>query len=159
MPRSRQSRTKHVQEIVPSSQKLDLIDSWLQKMLDRYPAKGQITESEVVDWHRDLTPFSLEAIDFAFDKMRLGIFFPMNGPVIDLCISYQPPEQRVVSSVHCDATCRARHGKGYNEADMKWLFQRMQQVYAGGDTPDADVLLAELDSKRKGGAPEWRRVG
>ena len=49
------------------------------------------------------------------------------------------------------------YGQGYGENDMKWLFRRMQQIYAAGDTPNSEALLTELDSKRKGGAPEWRR--
>ena len=153
---SKRNRTKSVQEIVPSSQKFDAISDWLQKMLDRFPAKGKLTESEVQDWIRDLTPFSVAAINFAFEKMRLGIFFPMNGQVIDLCLSYDPPEQRVQSTANCDAICRARHGKGYNETDMVWLFGKMQQAYANGDTPNVDALMTELDNRR-GGAPEWRK--
>lgn len=156
MPRQR--RTKPAQEIRPTSQKLDLIDNWLQKMLDRFPAKGQITTSEIQDWHRDLAPYSEAAIDFAFDKMRMGIFFPMNGQALDLCMSYDPPDApTTVSTARCDATCRARHGKGYNENDMKWLFRRMEKIYATGDTPDPEALLTELDSRRPDGAPEWRR--
>lgn len=158
MPRSSRQKTKHAQEIQPTSRKLDKISEWLQKMLDRFPAKGQISTSEIEDWYRDLSPYSEAAIDFAFEKMRMGLFFPMNGQVIDLCMSYEPPDApNVVSTVRCDATCRARHGKGYNENDMKWLFRRMQQIYATGDTPDSEALLTELDSRRPDGAPEWRR--
>jgi hypothetical protein len=158
MPRSSRSKTKSAHTMMPSSQKQDAIDKWLQKMLNAFPAKGQITPEEINDWHKDLGNFSLEAIDFAFEKHRtIAIFFPIYGQIIDLCLSYDPPDVLVKTNARCDATCQARHGKGYNENDMKWLFRRMQQIYAGGDTPDSEALLTELDSKRKGGAPEWRK--
>lgn len=158
MPKSSRSKTKHAQEMRPTSQKLDGIDSWLQKMLDRFPQKGQLTTSEIEDWHRDLAVFSLEAINFAFEKHRTNaLFFPLAGQILDLCISYDPPENRVKSTAHCDAICKARHGKGYNGNDMLWMFGKMQQAYAAGDTPDTEALLTQLDSIRPGGAPEWRK--
>lgn len=158
MPKSRQSRTKHTQEILPTSQKLDVIDKLLQKMLDAYPAKGRITTEEVQDWHKDLTPFSVAAIEFAFESHRRNaIFFPLYPQIIDLCISYDPPDQQVRTNANCDAICRARHGKGYNSNDMMWLFHKMQQAYATGDVPDTEALMTQLDAKRHGGAPEWRK--
>lgn len=158
MPRRRQSKTAYAQEIVPSSTKLDAINSWLAKMLDRFPQKGTITESEVVDWHHDLTPFSLEAIEYAFDAHRRNaIFFPMNAQILDLCISYDPPGTKVVSTARCDIVCKSRHGKGYGEEDMKRLWGYVERELAKGDTLDMDALLNELDSKRPGGAPEFRR--
>ncbi len=158
MPRSSRSKTRPAYTMMPSSQKQDAIDKYLQKMLNAFPAKGAITPEEINDWHRDLANFSLEAIDFAFEKHRtMAIFFPMYGQIIDLCISYDPPELRVRTNARCDAVCLSRHGKGYNENDMKWLFRRMEQIYAGGNTPDSDALLTELDSKRKDGPPEFRR--
>jgi hypothetical protein len=157
--KSSPSKTRPAQEMQPSFEKLNAISNWIAKMLDRFPAKGRITDSEMQDWYKDLGPFSLQAIDFAFEQMRLGLYFPNNGQVIDLCISYEPSETPTVKSTStCDDLCKRRHGKGYNENDMKWLFKRMQQIYAGGDTPDSEALLTELDEKRQGGAPEWRKV-
>jgi hypothetical protein len=156
MPRSSQQRNKHAQEILPTSQKLDVIDSWLQKMLDRFPQKGQISTSEIDDWHHDLGPFSVAAIDFAFESHRRNaLFFPMTAQVLDLCISFDPPEQKPTST--CDAICKARHWKGYGWKDMYWMYERMQESYRVGDIPDSEALLTELDSKRHGRAPEWRR--
>jgi hypothetical protein len=121
MPRSSRSKTKPAHTMMPSSQRLDAIDNWLQKMLNAFPAKGTITPEEINDWHKDLANFSLEAIDFAFEKHRTNaIFFPLYGQIIDLCISYEPPEPpstftRIPSE---------EYGKGYGQADILWLWNR-----------------------------------
>ena len=158
MPTSSPPRTRTAQKTPPPSAKLDVIDNWLRKMLDRFPAKGQLTTSEIEDWHRDLAPFSLEAIEWAFEKMRMGLYFPMNGPVLDLCLSYEPPDTpNVVSTSTCDAICKARHWKGYGEPDMKELWKRMVRMIAAGENPDAWALLTGIDETRADGPPEWRR--
>ena len=168
MSPSKRSKTKSVQEIVPSSQKLDVITNWLQKMLDRFPAKGRITESEIQDWHKDLSAFSIAAIDFAFEKHRTNaIFFPLNAQIIDLCISYEPADSpTVISNVRCDAECKKRHGTGYHWHDMYWLLAKLRAACVVGPetcrkTPlqpgELDALMDELDKKRPGGAPVFRR--
>jgi len=158
MPKSTRRKSNSNAGMQPTSQKLERIDSHLQKMLDYFPAKGELSPGEIQDWHRDLGDFSLEAIDFAFESHRRNaIFFPLPAQIIDLCISYDPPDP-VVNTSRCDAICKARHGKGYHWNDMYWLFEKMKQAYAKGDVPDVDALMKELDSKRVGGAPEWRRV-
>ena len=154
----KRSRTRPEQEILPTSQKLDLISKWLQKMLDAFPSKGRITAEEISDWYRDLTPFSGQAIEYAFEShRRCGLFFPLYGQIINLCVSYSPPDQDVISTERCDSLCKLRHGRGYGGNDMMWMFKRMEQVYAKGDTPDTEELLNELDRKRPDGATEWRK--
>ena len=168
MPKSSRRKTKPDYEMLPISRKLDVIDSWLQKMLDRFPQKGQLSTSEIEDWHRDLTPFSVEAIDFAFEKMRLGIFFPMNGQVLDLCMAYEPPEApNVRSNSRCDKQCKERHGKGYHWNDFYWMMGKLRMpAFVGPDgnprkekATEAEIqaLLTECDNKRPGGAPEFRQ--
>ena len=90
--------------------------------------------------------------------MRMGLYFPMNGPVIDLCLSYEPAEStHVKSNSSCDAICKARHGKGYYETDMVWVFAKAVRIYRAGDVPDYEALLTEVDERRPDGPPEWRR--
>jgi|SRR5580765_412315 len=165
MPKSSQRKRRVVSEMQPTSQKLDVIDSWLQKMLDRFPAKGNLTTSEIEDWHRDLGAFSLDAIEFAFDKMRMGLFFPLNKSVLDLCISYDPPEQK--STFKCDPDCKAHHGKGYHWNDFFWMMTKLRAPCVVG--PDGnprteratevqiEALLTECDKKRPQGSPEFRK--
>lgn len=156
--RSKQSKTKHAQEILPTSQKLDAVLKWLQKMLDAFPQKGKVTQEEIEDWCRDLTPFSLQAIDFAFESHRRNaLFFPLYGQILDLCISYDPPEQQVRSTANCDAICKARHGKGYGWRDMYAAYELMRQAVKEGRKIDSEEILKIINSKREGGAPEFRR--
>lgn len=173
MPKSTRSKTKHVGEMMPTSQKLDVIDSWLQKMLDRFPQKGQLTTSEIEDWHKDLAVFSGDAIEYAFEvHRRNAIFFPLNGQIIDLCVSYDPPGTRVVSTSRCDDECKKRHMQGYGENparglhDMTRLYELVcRKIQAETRKPDnrftdeeIDGLLADLD-KMRGLVPEFRREG
>lgn len=129
MPKSSRAKTRTNYAMQPTSQKLDAIDSWLRKMLDAFPQKGTITTEEIDDWQRDLTPFSVEAINFAFDTHRRNaLFFPVYGQILDLCISHEPPEQR--NTVTCDAACKAKHWTGYGWHDFLYLWKRM-----GGEQP------------------------
>lgn len=126
MPRSSQRKNKHEQEMLPTSQKLDVIDRWLQKMLDVFPQKQRIETHEIEHWHQVLTPFSVDAIEFSFGKHQdLALFFPLYGQILDLCIAFSPPDVVKSSTEKCDAICRARHGKGYGEEDIKYLMHRI----------------------------------
>ena len=69
--------------------------------------------------------------------------------VVAQCPCVQNPSLREQQPLH--------NGTGYGTNDMLWMFKRMQQVYAAGDTPDTEELLNELDRKRPDGAPEWRK--
>ena len=163
MPRSSRSKTKPNYEMLQTSAKLDKIDACLQMMLDRFPSKGVLSPEEIQDWHKDLTPFSSEAIDYAFETHRRNaIFFPLAGQILDLCISYDPPQYKEFKR-QCDAICRARHGKGYGTRDMIAVLIKLDSPMLGGKrkTPateeEIEKILAQIDRKRHGGAPEWRR--
>jgi hypothetical protein len=156
MPKSSQRKTRSNSEMRPTSEKLDKIDSWLQTMLDRFPQKGQISTEEIQDWHHDLSPFSLAAIDFSFESHRTNaLFFPMVRQILDLCISYDPPAP--INTLVCDATCRARHGKGYSWKDMYAAYEMMRQAVEKKKPIDSEAILSFIDSKRENGAPEFRR--
>lgn len=166
MPRSSQRRPKHAQEMQPTSQKLDAIDSWLQKLLDAFPAKGQLTTEEITDWHKDLTPFSVDAIDYAFETHRRNaIFFPIYGQILDLCISFNPPNLPV-GNPRCGTECKSRHGKGYHFNDFFWMLTKLRAPCVVGPLAnprkkkateeEIQDLLRECDEKRPTGAPEFR---
>jgi len=161
MPQSSRNKNKYAQEMLPSSQKLDAIDNCLQKMLDAFPQKGRLTPEEVQDWHRDLTPFSLQAIEFAFDSHRRNaIFFPLYGQILDLCISFDGTNIPK-NTTNCDAICKARHGKGYSEVDIKYLWEiytEKRESLPNRPMTDLEIdsLLNDLDRKR-GHKPVWRQ--
>jgi hypothetical protein len=161
MPESSPDKTRRNPPTPPSSAKLNVISNWLEKLLDRFPDKGKITESETEDWFHDLRPFSLEAVEFAFETWRRsGLFFPKNGQILDLCLSYQSPETsnaRVISNSPCDENCRSHHGRGYFDSDMLWVYGQAMKIYKAGGRPNYGALLTELDHVRPEGPPEWRR--
>ena len=166
MPKSSQSKTKPVQEMLPTSEKLDLIDNWLQRMLDAFPAKGQLSVQEIGDWHKDLLPFSAGAIEYSFEAhRRCGMFFPQFGQILDLCISYDG--QTVPRSTHkCDSECKSQHWKSYQWNDWFWMMRKLRIPALMGPVNcrkdpvrpgEVEALLTECDGKRPGGPPEWKR--
>lgn len=106
----------------------------------------------------DLNRYSEEAIKFAFEEHRLlAMYFPVPGQIIDLCRTWQPPQQFVHG---CDAECRSRHGRGYGTEDVIWLLKRYGEVresLPNSRLTDGEInkLYDELDQKR-GQAPAWR---
>jgi hypothetical protein len=158
MPKSKQQKTKVAGELISrsSASAIERVDYWLNFLLSVFKEKPELTEEEIAFWHRDLAPFSPAAIDYAFEAHRRNaIFFPLYGQIIDLCISFEPP--KIASQTTCDAICRARHGKGYNEADIKKLCNLMIREMDAGRFVVPEKLLDELDKIRAGGSPEWRR--
>jgi hypothetical protein len=57
----------------------------------------------------------------------------------------------------CDDACRLRHGEGYHLNDFLWLLNRYSIELRSGGKRRAWELLDELDDKREGGAPPWRK--
>jgi len=155
MPRSSQRRRPGRGELLLPLTTLDRIDYWLEEMCRTFPGK-ELESQEIANWHKDLGNHPIAAIDYAFENWRRnGRFFPVYADVLDLISAWQPPLEYKPG---CSAECMSRHGKGYHTNDVMWLYKRVQEEIKAGRSVDAGSLLAELDSKRQGGAPAWRRA-
>jgi hypothetical protein len=158
MPQSKPRRRKGNGEVVMPLSVSERIFELLKLQANTFPPK-ELSQDEVERWIRDLEPFSLEAIEYAFDKWRTnGRFFPVPADILDLCSSWNPPE---MERKGCNAECRSRHGKGYGGVDMEYLYERYNQkrselnrVLTDGEI---NLLLEDLDKKR-GHAPDWRKM-
>ena len=139
----------------------------LKVQLQTFPQK-ELFEEEIVNWERDLEPFPIRAIEWAFDNWRRsGRFFPVYGDILDQCIAWLPAER---STAVCDADCKKKHGTGYGENaalglhDVTQLFElvsrkiRTEKRSRDNKFTDEEIeqLLVDLD-KMRGGAPEFRR--
>jgi hypothetical protein len=162
MPQYQRDTISANQEMTPTLRKLDVIDKWLQKMLAAFPAKGELTPEEIQDWHRDLNPFSEAAIDYAFEcHRRTAIFFPMYGQIIDICVSFEPPNQTYKPPTREDIS---RYGTQYDVNDFLWILIKLRAPCVVGPVSDMrktaptaeewNKLLDECDRKRTGGAPQ-----
>ena len=156
MPQSKPRRRTGHGEIVPPLSKLDRIGELLQIQLETFPQK-ELTPAEIARWEQDLSGFSLEAIEFAFDTHRqLAMFFPVPFQIIDICKTFVPPK---AFAQGCNAECRDRHGKGYGENDILYLVRehakKRAQVNRKLTTSEWGVIYDSLD-KLRGGSPEWR---
>lgn len=170
MPQSKTRRRKGRGEVVPPLNVLERVDSLLKEMLDIFKEKLELTDSEIEHWHHDLGPFSLAAIEYAFEcHRRNGRFFPVYGQILDICISYEP--QSATPQTLCDSVCKSRHGKGYGENKARgWhdvtllneiICRKIQAEKRTVEQPLSDEeieeCLQELDRMR-GSAPEWRKT-
>ena len=156
MPKSTTRKRKGRGEAMPPLSVSDQIDLLLKEHLAIFPSKPELTDAEIEHWHRDLTPYPLQAIDWAFDNWRKnGHFFPVPSDILDQCQAWAPATGKTL----CDPECKRRHGKGYGENDMLWLWNRhakeREKLGRALTKNEWDGLYAELDVSR-GGPPEYR---
>lgn len=134
----------------------DKIDALLKIQLETFPHK-ELTAAEIERWHRDLDDYRMEAIEWAFDNWRRnGNKFPVPHSILEQCEAFAPVN---TATKLCDNECQSRHGKGYGENDMLWLWRKFSSVRATLNRPltesEHQALLNELDQVR-GQSPEWR---
>jgi len=156
MPRSAPHRRKGRGEIITPLSKRELIEDCLKVQLETFPQK-ELTPGEIERWEMDLAHYSEAAIKFAFEEhRRLAMFFPVPGQIIDLCETWVSP---AAYKWACDQECRDRHGRGYGEADVLYLWYRLEALRAtlGRSVSAGEIngLLDDLDVKR-GNPPAWR---
>ena len=162
MPKQRQPTNKSSGELMPTLSVLDRIDWNLRDQLRTFPSKGAVEPEEFEHWHQDLGHFPIAAINFAFDSHRRnGNFFPVYGQIIDLCIAWQPPEDSSGRyAPGCSKECAARHGRGYHQNDIKWLYDayvaKRQEVNRPLNKTEILALFDRLD-KLRGKPPDWRK--
>lgn len=166
MPTLKPRKRKQRGEVMPLLSVSDKIDSLLKEMLTTFPAKREVTVEEIEHWHKDLQPFPIQAIEWAFDCHRRNArFFPVPGEILDLCIEFSP----ITGTSDCDAECKRRHGKGYGENRSKGFYDitRLNELVRrkiqaekrtlAQPLTDTEIngLLDELD-KMRGYKPQWR---
>ena len=98
---------------------------------------------------------------YAFENWnRNGRFFPKPKDILELVEAYRLSQTRKQVDNRCDAECKSRHGKGYGEQDMLWLFkkyiEKRGQIGRALNKSEIFSLLDELD-KHRGWSPEWRK--
>lgn len=108
-------------------------------------------------WRAFLGELNPDAVTYAFDNWnRNGRFFPKPKDILDLVATHKIETTQKVS---CEPECKMRHGKGYDEHDMLWLWKKIQAKVATNQPIQYEALLDELDSKRQNGPPVWRQLG
>lgn len=102
---------------------------------------------------KDLAPYRVTAIEWALDRWgRNESKLPSLADLLELLREYY-----LNDSAKCDAECQSRHGKGYWDNDVFWLWKQRLMSKEPWDEARYEEALRELDKKREGGAPEWRR--
>jgi hypothetical protein len=158
MPRSQQRRRKGHGELRPPLSVLERVRLLLEEQLITFPSKRELTDAEIEHWHRDLNPYRLDTIEWAFDNWRRnGHFFPVYADIVEMCETWQPDDP--IHPHGCSPECKARHGKGYGKNDMLWLWKRhateREKLGRALTKNEWSGLYAELDNSR-GGPPEYR---
>lgn len=117
----------------------------------------ELGPNEMKIWTNILRGCSDSSIEWAFDSWsRNGKFFPKPSEIIELIQAFNFTQTR---PQQCEPECQQRHGKGYHGNDVVWLFKRYLLALKTDPNAKPEHFMDELDSKRQGGAPEWRKVG
>jgi hypothetical protein len=157
MPRSTTQRRKGRGEVIPPLTALQRVSALLKEHLAIFTTKTDLTDEEVEHWHHDLSPYRLEAIEYAFDNWRRnGRFFPVYADIIELCEAWEPAVRK---QEKCSEDCRSRHGRGYGWPDIMALWKLYNAKFAalGRKLTHAEweSLYDEIDRLR-GQSPAWR---
>lgn len=104
---------------------------------------------------KDLEPYRLEAIDWALDNWgRNSRTLPVIGELTPLLRTWVVDNVR---AENCAPECQERHGRGYGTNDILWLIKKRMASSQPWTEGMYDAALTDLDRRREGGAPEWRR--
>jgi hypothetical protein len=156
MPRSQQGKRKPSSSIVPPLNVQERIDELLKIQLTTFPEKGVLDVGEIERWHRDLEPFPIQGIEWAFENWRKsGRFFPRPGDILDQCIAWEPAEGSQRTRIPAK-----EFGRGYGELDMIWLAKRVMHKLTTEkrkrlSDEELEALFDDLD-KWRGSSPDWR---
>lgn len=118
----------------------------------------ELSARELGVWTAVLQDRSDAAVEWSCSNwIRNGKFFPKPSEILELIQAFRNlPENQ---PRQCDIECQKRHGKGYHTNDVNWLFKRYLAALKTDPKVKITDLMDELDSKRQGGPPEWRKVG
>lgn len=102
----------------------------------------------------DLEVYPVNAVEWALDSWsRNARVLPALSDLLQLLRTWHAEN---VAEENCE--CSHLHGTGYGVEDIRWLMQRRGQFAERFSISQWEELFAELDKKRAGGAPEWRKA-
>jgi len=80
--------------------------------------------------------------------------FPKPCQILELVASER--ERQKIEQEGCSKECQKRHGLGYGENDVRWLWRKYTAARATNPIVSPEDFLDELDQKR-GHPPAWRQ--
>lgn len=102
----------------------------------------------------DLEPYPVQAIEWALDSWgRNAKVLPALSDLLQLLRTWHAEN---VAEENCE--CGHLHRTGYGVEDIRWLMQRRGQFAERFSISQWEELFVELDKKRAGGSPEWRKT-
>ena len=116
-----------------------------------------LTEDVLRIW-KDLLNYcsDAEAVRALKEWQYQGTYFPKPQEILQLVANER--DRQKIEKEGCSTECQRRHGAGYNENDIRWMFKRrMSEQGEAWDSERWAELLDELDQKRVAGPPHWRK--
>ena len=111
------------------------------------------SEARMQQLSDDLASYRVAAIEWALDCWsRNSKVLPALADLLQLLRTWQAEN---IAEENCD--CSHLHGTGYGVEDIRWLMRRRGQHAERFSIAQWEELFAELDKKRQGGAPNWRK--
>jgi hypothetical protein len=137
------------QVLLRPQQELDRVLAAMVAMSNRIGKP--FSEARMDQLNTDLGGYPVEAIEWSLDSWgRNAKVLPALSDLLQLLRTWHvvsQPEQ-------CE--CRHLHGTGYGLEDLKWLLKQRGLHAERWSIEKWEGLVAELDKKRPGGAPNWR---
>lgn len=116
----------------------------------------QLSDDELRVWKDLLNLCSQAEAEAAFKQWQMtGAWFPKPTEILQYVADAR--DERKIAEEGCSKECQKMHGRGYGENDIRWLWKRYSEQRAIDPEVKPEQFLDELDSKREGGAPGWRR--
>ena len=111
------------------------------------------SEARLQQLHDDLGPYPVAAIEWSLDSWgRNSKVLPTLSDLLQLLRTWHVASQ----AEGCD--CKHLHGTGYGWEDLKWMLKKRGLHAERFSIAQWEELIAEMDSKREGGSPSWRKT-
>ena len=125
----------------------------LQAMVTMAARIGKpFSEERMQQLHDDLGNYPVAAIEWSLDVHgRNSKVLPALADLLQLLRTWHVASQ----TEGCE--CKHLHGTGYGWEDVKWLLKKRGLHADRFSISQWEELFVELDSKREGGSPNWRK--
>ena len=128
-------------------------DRVLQALVQMATRIGKpFSEQRMQQFHDDLISYPVQAIEYFCDCWgRSAKVLPALSDALALVQTWYADHSE---PTNCD--CSHLHGRGYGTNDLMWLMNQRGKSAESFSISQWEELMARLDAKREGGAPNWR---
>jgi hypothetical protein len=111
-----------------------------------------LSEERIQQWLEDTSSYPVDGVVWAIESWsRNSKLLPTLADLLQLLRGWYS------DNVGEECSCDHPHRSGYGIEDIKWLMKKRGLHEKRWSIAQWEELFAELDAKREGGAPSWRK--